>query len=165
MDVMGQEEEYGETQGVTASPRKEGRTPRRVWGKFVIFVLIILFAAFALVYVTRSSGALSGVNPRGWQSVFLTNGQVYFGHLRSAGKNYAALSNIFYIQAIQPLQQGAETPPPPTLSLIKLGGELHGPEDIMYLSHQNILFWENMKDDAEVVKKIREFYERQRSGQ
>jgi len=30
----------------------------------------------------------------------------------------------------------------PNVSLAKLGNELHGPEDSMYVSHEQVLFWE-----------------------
>lgn len=93
---------------------------------------------------------------RGYQSVFMSNGQVYFGKLSVSGR-YMKLTDIYYLQAAEPLQSGAT----PALSasqaqiqLIKLGSELHGPDDAMYIERDQVLFWENLKDDSKVVAAI-----------
>ncbi|RJQ29415.1 hypothetical protein C4571_01640 [Candidatus Parcubacteria bacterium] len=88
-----------------------------------------------------------------WQAVFLTNNQVYFGHLRKYNREYVVLKDIFYLRVADPLQQGA-TLPGPTLNLVKLGGELHGPEDVMYIPKDKVLFWETLKKDSQVVQAI-----------
>ena len=92
------------------------------------------------------------VSPARWQAVFLSNGQVYFGHLQNYNRGYTRLQDIYYLQAQQPLQSGE--PVPPALNLVKFGRELHGPEDAMMIPKNQILFWENMKDDSQVVKAI-----------
>ena len=98
---------------------------------------------------------------KGYQAVFLTNGQVYFGKLSASG-NFFKLTDIYYLQATQPLQQAGtgETPATPTqpnIQLVKLGSELHGPQDAMYIEHDKVLFWENMKDDSKVVDPIKKY--------
>ena len=40
------------------------------------------------------------------------------------------------------------------MSLIKLGEELHEPEDLMIINKDNILFIENLKADSKIVKAI-----------
>ena len=39
----------------------------------------------------------------------------------------------------------------------ELGGELHGPEDVMYVSREQVLFWENLKDDGKVATAIKDY--------
>lgn len=97
-------------------------------------------------------------NSDGWQAVFLTNGQVYFGKLQSVHGRYVTLTDIFYLQVSQPLQQpdNADNAQQPNLNLIKLGDELHGPEDAMYIERKNIMFWENLKSSSNVVRAIEE---------
>ena len=126
--------------------------------KYLTGLLIIVVAILLLVGLMQSSWSrgFPGADRAKWQAVFLANNQVYFGHVKSASRDYIALTDVFYIRAVQPLQQGSEVPPP-QLSLVKLGNELHGPEDVMYIPKDNILFWENMKDDAQVVQAIRNF--------
>ena len=90
-----------------------------------------------------------------FQAVFLTNGQVYFGNLENYNARYVRLTNIYYLQVAQPLQQGQDTPQ--NFNLTKLGGELHGPEDAMFIDKDKVLFWENMKNDSQVVKAIEDY--------
>ncbi|OGL78089.1 hypothetical protein A3J43_04195 [Candidatus Uhrbacteria bacterium RIFCSPHIGHO2_12_FULL_54_23] len=100
-----------------------------------------------------------------WQAVFLSNGQVYFGHLGDEGSQYATLEEVYYLQVQQPLQQatgtttgqviGVQQPnAQQQLVLIKFGTELHGPEDRMVINRDHILFWEDLKPDSTVVRSI-----------
>lgn len=90
-----------------------------------------------------------------WQAVFLTNGQVYFGHLVVVSREYITLNDVFYIQQGTQPQTGSVLPTSqPNINLVKLGGELHGPEDKMYVPKDRILFWENLRTDSQVVQTI-----------
>jgi hypothetical protein len=40
------------------------------------------------------------------------------------------------------------------VELIKLGNEVHGPEDKMVISHNQVLFYENLKSDGRVTQLI-----------
>lgn len=92
---------------------------------------------------------------RKWQAVFLVNGQVYFGKLDRWDSRHAVLTNIYYLQVSQSLQQANETSDAQqNINLIKLGEELHGPEDVMYIDRDKVLFWENLKNDSKVVQAI-----------
>ena len=82
-----------------------------------------------------------------WQAVFLENDQVYFGRLSDSGAGYVTLSNVYYLKEASDLQQS-------NLNLVKLGGELHGPEDVIYIRKESITFWENMKSNSRVVQSI-----------
>jgi len=88
-----------------------------------------------------------------WQAVFLTNGQVYFGHLQVLSKEYIKLNSIYYLQVQQPVQPqtgGGQS----NINLVKLGGEIHGPEDTMFIPADRVLFWENLRADSQVIKVI-----------
>jgi hypothetical protein len=102
--------------------------------------------------ITASSQASAYV------AVFLTNGQVYFGKLKNPDGDYVTLDDIYYLQ-VGP-QQGSATSAtnasttPQQISLVKLGNELHGPVDEMHISRAQILFYEQLKSDGQVVKAI-----------
>ncbi len=132
----------------------------------VLVVLLIITSVVLTAYlVTRLIGS-SGDNPpvkgKQTQALFLTNGQVYFGKLANINSSYVKLTDIYYLQvdgaAQQQVQPGqkADTAQP-KVSLAKLGGELHGPEDSMYVSREQVLFWENLKDDGKVAQAIKEY--------
>lgn len=98
------------------------------------------------------------VNKDGYQAVFLTSGQVYFGKLEDGEPGQVKLTDIYYLQGAEyeeggQIAGGSEA----QISLAKLGNELHGPEDTMHISRDNLEFWENLKEDGQVVTAIREF--------
>ena len=122
------------------------------------FNFLAAVGVLVIVLIANSPGlrGFPKIDGDKWQAVFIVNNQVYFGHLFPVSRDYVGMRNIFYLQAVQPLQQGAEVPPP-TFSLVKLGSELHGPEDMMYLPKSAIIFWENLRDDSQVVNVINAF--------
>jgi len=94
--------------------------------------------------------------PEGIQAVFLTNGQVYFGEVSDLNESNISLKNIYYLQSDktnQPSQLDAQS----DLKLIKLGNELHGPQDTMHINRDHVLFIEPLKPDSKVVKAISEY--------
>lgn len=98
------------------------------------------------------------ISPNKYYAVFLSNGQVYFGHLNKyyTSKN-PVLYDIYYLQAGQELQAAEKKEGEAgQFNLVKLGQELHGPEDVMVLNKDQILFVEQLKDDGQVVKAVTE---------
>jgi hypothetical protein len=101
-----------------------------------------------------------------YQAVFLVNGQVYFGRLEDRSGEYVVLRDIYYLRVTQPPLQGpaeqtqqqpAQTQQQPQISLVKLGSELHGPEDEMYISRAQVLFYENLTENGQVVQAIKKY--------
>lgn len=108
---------------------------------------------------TLSRNELSYVNTAQYQAVFLTNGQVYFGKVKDISKTYVDLQDIYYLNS----QESTDSKQPTSFTLVKLGCELHGPNDQMIINREQVTFWENLKDDRQVVKKIGE-WKQQNSG-
>ena len=118
--------------------------------RFTVGVIIIV--AVLLVWVIFFN-SIPRPDKDKLQAVFLTNGQVYFGELDVVSKEYVKLTGIYYLQVqqpVQPQQPGGS----PNFNLIKLGGELHGPEDEMFIPSERILFWENLRADSQVTQLI-----------
>ncbi len=137
---------------------KQPRSGRWMWVLIgiIVIVAVVLWWKGAFGFVNGNSGA--------FQAVFLTNGQVYFGKLANAKSQYPVLREVYYLQVTQPLQpkdQNAQTAP--NLNLIKLGGELHGPMDEMFINRDQIIFYEDMKTDSQVVTAIRQYQESQQT--
>lgn len=122
-----------------------------------IVVLVVLFVVLSVTGVTKKfmPGTVAK-SSSGWQAVFLNNGQVYFGHLKSQGDRQLVLDSIYYLQVDQSAQQ-TDKNAQPKLSLVKLGNELHGPKDQMTINYQNVLFTEDLKDDSKVVTAINDY--------
>lgn len=56
--------------------------------------------------------------------------------------------------ATQPTAQSADDAARSSVLVVKLGDELHGPEDVMTIPASSILFWEDLRSDSEVVLTI-----------
>lgn len=114
------------------------------WLAVVAVVLVALWQTDVLSF--RLSGK--------YQAVFLTNNQVYFGKLYNTNSAYPTLRDIYYLQVTQVLQPKDPKAPAQQINLVKLGGELHGPEDAMRINRGQILFVEDLKADSQVVSAI-----------
>ena len=120
----------------------------------------ILVAAWVLVVVNLTLvGVLLSINinlsrdnfdkiadPDTYQAVFLSNDQIYFGHLKNNQEpEYLILTDVYYVKI------GDDS----TGQLVKLGTiEPHGPENTMIINKEQVLFWENLKSDSRVIKTI-----------
>lgn len=81
-----------------------------------------------------------------YQAIFLTNDQIYFGHIKDINENYLILSDVYYVKV---------DPETDRNQLIKLGMiEPHGPKGSMTVNKDQVLFWENLRPDSQVIKTI-----------
>ncbi len=121
-----------------------------------VAVVVVVLAAVGLLAWKMMMGASANVKGGQYQALFLTNGQVYFGKLANVDDRYVRLTDIYYLQVQQAVQPADTKNTQPQVSLAKLGSELHGPEDAMEVNRDQVLFWENLKDDGKVVKAIQD---------
>ncbi|EKD56204.1 MAG: hypothetical protein ACD_58C00271G0001 [uncultured bacterium] len=127
---------------------------------YVLYVLVIAALVYALV-VTKGFGLMkksTDVKTGNYQAVFLSNGQVYFGRLAGVTSSYATLEDVYYLQVqkIQPADEKSQG----KLTLIKLGNELHAPVDMMKINKDQILFYENLKEEGKVMQAIQRYKEK-----
>lgn len=134
---------------------------RKDYGKLTFLVLtalVVVIASLGIWFMTANKTTIvdedKGINTAEYQAVFLTNGQVYFGKLQDLNNKYVTIKDIYYLQVQQSLQQGSAGDANSQVSLAKLGSELHGPQDTMHISSDQVLFWENMKNDSKVTQAI-----------
>jgi hypothetical protein len=168
MDLRNQNERASRAPAASPAPQpnheargEEGRLDLGKTGR-VLVVLLTILAILAIggmvTKVLASAQNNTAVKNKQFQAVFLTNNQVYFGHLSQVDRDYVKLTNIYYLQVQQQVQPKPNEPAAqPQVSLAKLGSELHGPEDVMYISRQQVLFWENLKKDGKVADAINEY--------
>lgn len=141
------------------TPNKRRRPQLLGWLSLVAAVVVItgLVMLAVSLFSRFSSGGQADVKKGQFQAVFLNNNQVYFGQITSITEKGITLKNIYYLQVQQNVQPDDKTKQQQNqqLSLAKLGGELHGPEDQMFINRDQVLFWENLKDDGKVVQAIK----------
>jgi uncharacterized protein HemX len=138
---------------------KAGRKGSRGFKLLVLLVLVVVAIGWSWWLFGRSTSydENQAINTSEYQAVFLTNGQVYFGKLADLNNKYVTLTSIYYLQVQQSdgsLQNASGNTTSSQVSLAKLGSELHGPQDKMSISSDQMLFWENLKSDSKVVKAI-----------
>jgi hypothetical protein len=140
------------------APKSKGfRLNRTVIIASIVVVLVLVGAFFASKMFLNPTLVKKDQH----QAVFLTNGQVYFGKLESAGPQFLRLKDVYYLQtsssADTATETKAETPAADsqTQTLIRLGKEIHGPDNEMLISRDQVLFFENISNDGTVGKAIK----------
>jgi hypothetical protein len=131
---------------------------------FLLFAVTGLVIALTFLLAFGSSSRIHAVQKDKYQAVFLNNGQVYFGNIRALSGKTLDLQNIYYLQTSGGTETAAAASSSSNVSLVKLGCELHAPYDQMLINDDQVIFWENLKDDGQVVKAIKD-YQKQNAGQ
>lgn len=139
---------------------------RIVWIVLLFSVTIVVVALAVFLYFGGPNEAKL-INKEKYQAVFLTNGQVYFGKVKSINSKYLDLRDIYYLnvnQQVQPNQNQNGSQSQASITLVKLGCELHKPIDQMIINREQITFWENLKDDGQVAKAIQRWLDENPDG-
>ncbi len=161
MDQVVKRSQNSGQQAPVGAPAKVTQQKPKRFIKYIVFavaVLLVLGGGFMAKQKMMRNDFAGAVNKDRYQAIFLTNGQVYFGKIDKIGGTGYTLKDIYYLQVQQGVQgENAQQQNPDqnqNLSLAKLGSELHGPEDVMYIEGKQVLFWENLKTDGQVAKAI-----------
>lgn len=123
-------------------------------------VQIIILLSFTVLALAAGVGAYSVkdffkydrydknefIDQNTYQAIFLTNNQIYFGHLKNVNDDYLILSDVYYVKVGEEENKSI---------LVKLGTiEPHGPKGSMTVNKDQVLFWENLRPDSQVIKTI-----------
>ncbi len=123
----------------------------RITSVILLFSMTILLVALAASFAIGPKSEKTYVEDGKLQAVFLNGGQVYFGNISDLNDKYIRMENIFYLrvnQVVQPNQEGTQQAAQNDISLVKLGCELHRPSNEMLINRSQVVFWENLKDEA-----------------
>lgn len=127
----------------------------------IVIAIVLGVIGWSVWSGTQNSG--TAIDGSKYQAVFFTNGQVYFGKLTSFSGDYMKLTEVFYLQTQATEDTDSENPQQASTdknantTLIKLGDEIHGPEDAMIISKDQILFYENLKPAGKVSSTIDQY--------
>lgn len=140
-------------------------------------ITVLLVAAIAILIgavITLAIASNDNVKPESkfvdtnkLQAVFLNTGQVYFGHITTLNNKYFVVKDIYYLQTAGGSTTGssASSSANTSVSLVKLGCELHEPYDQMVINRDQVTFWENLQDNGQVAKAVSTFQKQNPSGQ
>jgi len=101
--------------------------------------------------------APEGPRPDRYQAVFLDNGQAFFGKLKNTKGEYLVIEQAYRVQ-------GQDLPADATdeqkqavaknVSIVKVGGEVYGPENVVQVRAEQVVFWQNLRPDSKVSRAI-----------
>jgi hypothetical protein len=150
-----------------ATPVHHDTKEKKSWKRFllpVVAIIIIILGGVGWFAWSNMQNASTAIDSGKYQAVFFTNGQVYFGKLKPFNNEYMQLTDIYYLQTQASSSDSTDSKNPQKTStdqndvqLIKLGDEIHGPEDQMTLSKDQVLFYENLKTDSKVAQSIAKY--------
>lgn len=125
--------------------------PRLERPPILLYLIAAIVAFMILVAALWTTHALTSMTPKrsGLYGIFLNNGQVYFGNISKEDDQRLILTGIYYIQSDQQVSSTSSG-----VSLMKLGNEVHGPEDYMEITRSQVSFIEQLKPDGKVAKAI-----------
>lgn len=152
-----------------ASEHKSSKKMNRMKKPLLILgaLLLVALAAAGTFYLKSQTGVAGTIDGDKYQAVFFTNGQVYFGKLKPLNGDYMRMTDIYYLQAksdganeSNPQEASAEDAS--NVQLVKLGSEIHGPDDEMVVNKDQLLFFENLKKDSNVSTTIASYQAQQK---
>lgn len=123
----------------------------------LLFSLTALVVALTFLLAIGGNSASHAIQKDKYQAVFLNNGQVYFGSIRSINSKSIDLRSIYYLQTNGTNTDTTQTQTAGNVSLVKLGCELHAPYDQMLINNDQVIFWENLQDSSQVVTAIKKY--------
>ena len=118
--------------------------------KLLFISSILLVAGTLLLFVWKvASPQLAKVfegEEKDYQTVFLDNGQVYFGKVAKIDSNFVYLEDVFYLQA----NDKGKNP-----VLVEMGtAELHKPQNHVKINREKILMIQDLKPESDVITAI-----------
>lgn len=144
------------SEGGTKRGNKFMRVAVLVMGVVVVITVILWFWE-------KSDLRFAEQGSQNYSAVFLSNGQVYFGKIIRNTRNEITMNDVFYIQvgnnAGQMENRNQETVQHDqfqnNFSLIRVSSELHGPTDVIFINKSQVVFYEDLRDDSQVVQSIK----------
>lgn len=140
----------------TAQTPGTGTPPRGSSKKMFVFMTLIFVIILACVgffgYTMMPKGvdaSIATIDTKKYQSVTLSNGDVYFGKLTVLNADYLRLSEAYYLK-VQNVSGEVSGTGDQNFSLEKLSSITYGPEDEMTIPRRQIAHFENLSGNSKV---------------
>ena len=146
---------------ITVNHRSTSANPKQIKSSpYKMIVIIVGIVALLLLSAILTLMFLTGDKPKTdrYQAVFLDNNQVFFGKLKNTTGKYLTLEEAYYTKAAElPADATAEQKAATenNVSLVKVGSEVYGPENVLKIRSEQVLFWQNLSADSKVAKAIK----------
>lgn len=114
---------------------------------------VILAGALLAIWLLIPRG--EKINTSGYQVVYMSTGQVYFGQLKNTHGEYLTLRAPYTAQDVAPNSETEAATAESATTLLKVSKQQYGPEDVISLKSDQVLFWQNLRDDSKVTQAIK----------
>lgn len=149
--------------GKAPQSRTVAQKEKKKFTKPALFGIVAIAIAAGLLwwFFGRNIGIPAYIETSKYQVVCLQSGECYFGKISSVSSDTVQIKNVFYVQKSTDTSSSTSTTDSSNnnLQLIKLGNEVHGPEDMMAISRSQVLYIENLKSDGKVTQTINTYYQ------
>jgi hypothetical protein len=119
----------------------------------VVGVVLIALVAIGAMWFEK----IGPFTVKTWSAVFMTDSEVFFGHVQSVGSDVIDVTNVFYLQKTSTGNTtGSSTTS--TASQLSVAGlvanQIQCPTDEVRLDRHNILYWQTLQDASYVVQTL-----------
>lgn len=121
-------------------------------GALLATILLIIAGGLLAVMVLLPQG--ERINQSGYQVIYMTSGQAYFGKLQNTTGDYLTIKDPYTAQNVTPEGEKAPTNQQASTTLLKVSQQAYGPEDVLSVNRDQVLFWQNLRSDSKVAKAI-----------
>ena len=142
--------ELREQARLVALGRFQGRP--KWWHVIVALIGVLLVAILTTFFVVKVMWSAPRLDSSKYQAVFLDDGKVFFGKLKNTDGAYITLENAYYTKSTQTSNGSTNSD---QTALLKVGSESYGPEESIQISRSKILFWQNLSEEGQVAKAIK----------
>lgn len=130
------------------------RRPLYAKKHFYTFAISSLFVLASFWFGWQwSQSDMRTIDKGTYQVISLTNDQIYFGKITSIDDKTVTIENVYYM-ANTAAQSDEQTSASSTSILRPLDKAIYGPKDTLYLRKSQVVSWQNLKNDSQVVKTI-----------
>lgn len=146
--------------------RPQAKADKSLTKKALLIVAgLVVVALLVWWFFLRNLGVPSYIDTSKYQVACLQSGECYFGKVTSVTSDTMQIKNVFYVQKStgSGSTSGSSADTSNNLQLIKLGNEVHGPEDMMIINRSQVLYVENLKSDGKVTQTINSYYQQNKN--
>ena len=136
------------------NPARSRSMMRGALGRIITGIVILVIIFFLWRYLGSSSWGSSSIDPNSYYAVFLTNNQVYFGKITKNNSDEMDMSQVYYLQSSDNTSDISIDNNQTHFNLIKLGAEIHGPTNELFINKSQVLFYEKLRPDSNIVQSI-----------
>ena len=145
--------------GAYRAPQENQSSKKSIWWTLAVMLLIIAVAFGGwLLWSANNKNTVAGIETDKYQTVYLMNGQIYFGKLTALNDTQLKLTNVYFLQTNTTDETAADASDDTAskAQLIKLSEAIYDPQDEMIISKSQMLYFQNLRDDGRAAQLIKD---------